>query len=182
MPGAPGMPPAPPAKQGTSGLSITGFVFAFVIPPLGLILSIIGAVRSGRRGQKKGLAIAGIILAVIFTAGGTAVAVTAGGKAATLTDPGCVNGKAAIISNQDKIASDDPATAKTGLQATIDGLKPAIAQAKHDNVRAALQAYSDDASELLNDINAGTTPSADLPTKSDSDIDQINSLCSVGTK
>jgi hypothetical protein len=59
--------PAPAAAPvNNKGLTIAGVVFAFLIPLLGLILSIVALVQSRGAGQKNGLAIAGIIISVVW--------------------------------------------------------------------------------------------------------------------
>ena len=62
--------PAPePEKKGTNVFAILGFIFAFVLPPLGLVFSIIGLATSGKYGGKlKGMAIAGLIISIVFIA------------------------------------------------------------------------------------------------------------------
>lgn len=64
--GAPAYAPAPPSPPGRV-LSIVGLVLAFLLPPVGLILSIIAAVKLGKAGAPKGLAIAGIIVGAVLT-------------------------------------------------------------------------------------------------------------------
>ena len=60
--------PAPAQSSGSNVFAILGFIFAFVAAPLGLIFSIIGLVKAKQIGGKqKGLAIAGLILSIIFT-------------------------------------------------------------------------------------------------------------------
>lgn len=54
------------APRAGRGVTIAGFVFAFVFPLLGLILSIVGLVQARGAGQKNGLAIAGIIVSVVW--------------------------------------------------------------------------------------------------------------------
>ncbi|MFB8189731.1 DUF4190 domain-containing protein [Microbacterium sp. NPDC055988] len=54
---------APPGRV----LSIVGFVLAFVVAPVGLIISIVAAVKLGKSGQPKGFAIAGIIVGALIT-------------------------------------------------------------------------------------------------------------------
>lgn len=67
--------------QKTNAMAIVGFIFAFLLPLIGLILSIIGLVQINKKGQKgKGLAIAGIIVSVfvaIFHAIITAIIIAA---------------------------------------------------------------------------------------------------------
>ena len=47
-------------KKGPGALRIIGFILAFIIAPLGLILSIVGVIK---KEGSKGLSIAGIIIA-----------------------------------------------------------------------------------------------------------------------
>ena len=56
-------PSAPPGRV----LAIVGLVLAFVVAPVGLIISIVAAVKLGKSGQPKGLAIAGIIIGALIT-------------------------------------------------------------------------------------------------------------------
>lgn len=49
-------------------LGIVGFVLSFIVAPIGLILSIIAAVKLSRAGASKGLAVAGIIIGALITA------------------------------------------------------------------------------------------------------------------
>lgn len=63
--GAPGYPPAP---QRTNVMAILGLVFAFVFSPLGIVFSAIGLGQTRKRGEGgRGLAIAGLVLSIIFT-------------------------------------------------------------------------------------------------------------------
>lgn len=55
-----------PVSSKTNVLSIVGLIFAFFVPLVGLICSIIGLVQAKKKGDRgKGLAIAGIIISVI---------------------------------------------------------------------------------------------------------------------
>ncbi len=178
-----GPPPygQPPQQQGTNGLSIAGLVLAFIIAPVGFILSIIGLVQAGKRGQKgKGLALAGIIVSLLLMIGsGVLVAATAS-KVTKLADPGCTGGKSALLDNQSKVSNPD--TIKDGLTATIAGLNSAAAKAKHDDVRDAMKALADDYSQMLNAINTATLPSSELNDKIVKDGEKVDSLCSIATK
>ncbi|GAB3600266.1 DUF4190 domain-containing protein [Microbacterium tumbae] len=75
-PAAPGYPAAPqpypvggsaPAPVPGRGLAIAGLVLAFLVAPVGLIISIVAAVKLGKAGAPKGLAIAGIIVGAVIT-------------------------------------------------------------------------------------------------------------------
>lgn len=187
--GAPGTPPpygppgvpAPQQMRGTSGLVITGFVLAFLIAPVGFILSIIGTATSGvKHGRKgRGLAIAGIVVSVLVMAGG--IAAVAAAANSTVLDPGCVDGKSAIIDNSDQIATGDPAKVRAGLQTTIDGLDAAIKEAKHDNVKDAMTAVRGDYAQLLQAVNSGTQPDPSLQDKLNADAAQVDNLCTIGS-
>jgi hypothetical protein len=183
MPVAPApVPPPPAAKSGTNGLAIAGFILAFLVAPLGLILSIVGLVTAGRSGQKgKGLAISGIIIALLLSGGAIAVVAATANKVSTLVDPGCTTGKAAILDNASKISGADADGVKAGLQATVDGLTSAASQAKHDNVRAAMTALRDDYQKLIDAITTGTPADASLQDKINTDAAEIDSLCTVGS-
>jgi hypothetical protein len=181
-PGAPVPPPGAPAaeKTTTNGLAIAGFILAFLAAPLGFILSLIGFFQAGSRRQKgRGLAVGGIIVSLLVMAAGTAITVVLASKVATLADPGCTTGKAAILDNQQKAA--DPATMKEGIQATIDGLRAGAAKARHDNVRNAMQTLADDYSQLLKGLDTGNADPG-LPSKITQDATEIDKLCTVGAK
>lgn len=58
----------PPVTDDSNGIAIAGLILAFLIPLIGLILSIIGLVKAKHRnGKNQGVAIAGIVLSIIFT-------------------------------------------------------------------------------------------------------------------
>ena len=67
-------PPNPPTNQGNNmqqeagnAIAVVGFILAFLFPFAGLICSIIGLSKSKRLGGKnRGLALAGVIVSVIF--------------------------------------------------------------------------------------------------------------------
>lgn len=62
-------PPLTPPYQKTNSMAITGFVLAFLMPLLGLILSIVGLRQVKKRGEGgKTLAVAGIIVSAVTIA------------------------------------------------------------------------------------------------------------------
>ena len=65
--GATNTPAAEPAQSsGSNVFAILGFIFAFVVSPLGLVFSIIGLATSKKYGGKqKGMAIAGLIISIV---------------------------------------------------------------------------------------------------------------------
>ena len=176
-PAPPSFPVAPePPKRG-NGVAIAGLVFAFLISPIGLILSIIGLVRSGQRGR-RGIAIAGLVISLIFTGIGAAAVAVALKNINTVLDPGCTTAKSAILDND--TSSSDPATVKSSIQATITGLTNAESKATHDNVKTAVKNVLDDYTQLLNAINTSTEPPAGLQDKLTADANEIDNLCTVG--
>lgn len=63
----------------TNRMAIWGFVLAFLFAPLGIIVSAIGLSRARRRGERgRGLAIAGVIVSLVWLAGAAAFAVAVG--------------------------------------------------------------------------------------------------------
>lgn len=56
-----------PSTNTTNGISIAGFILSFIIPIVGLILSIIGLKKSKETNNGRGLSIAGIVISVVFT-------------------------------------------------------------------------------------------------------------------
>ena len=64
--GAPAYP-QPGATPPGRVLSIVGLVLAFLVAPVGLIISIVALVKLNKAGQPKGLAIAGIIVGALIT-------------------------------------------------------------------------------------------------------------------
>lgn len=53
-----------PDKRPFSTMSIIGFVLAFMIPLAGIVVSIIALVQSRKTGDRKGFAVAGVIVSV----------------------------------------------------------------------------------------------------------------------
>jgi len=174
------MPPGPPsfaqpAPQPSNGIAVVGLILAFLVPPVGLILSIIGLAKSGRAGR-RGMAIAGLVIGLVFTLGigGIVYAVSQ----VSALDPGCGTAQSAVTDNAGKISS--PATLQEGVQATIDGLGAAESKATHDNVRNAIKALKDDYSQLLAAANAGDlTKINQLQATLTADATAFDKLCPV---
>ena len=59
--------PAPGQPQRTNTMAILGLVFAFVFSPLGIVFSAIGLSQTKKRGEGgRGLAVAGLVLSIVF--------------------------------------------------------------------------------------------------------------------
>jgi hypothetical protein len=107
---------------------------------------------------------------VLIIGGGIAAIVAA--SQSTLADPGCVSGKAAILDNSTNVDA-------ASMQKTVDGLNAAAAKAKHDDVKAALQAVSADYTQLLTAMKTGDMP-AGIEAKLTTDGNKLDSLCTIG--
>lgn len=61
--------PYPPAQMGTNTLAILALVFAFVCAPAGIVMGAIARKQIQRTGEQgMGLATAGLVLGIVFTA------------------------------------------------------------------------------------------------------------------
>ena len=58
----------PPTTKGTNVFAILGFIFAFVLSPLGIVFSAIGLGKAKKGYGQKGLAVAGLVVSIVFTA------------------------------------------------------------------------------------------------------------------
>jgi hypothetical protein len=162
---------APPPPQRTSGLAIAGFILAIVVAPIGFVLSLIAVFKTGAgKAKGKGLAIAGIIISLVIMAGTTVLIIAAANS--TVADPGCIDGKNAIINNSATINEQT-------LQKTVDELNAAAAKAKHDDVKAAVQAVADDYKQMLTAVKTGQVP-PNLLDKVSADGAKLDSLCTIG--
>lgn len=72
-----GEPAAPPRRTNT--MAVLALVFAFVFSPLGIVFGILGRSQIRRSGERgRGLATAGLVLGIVFTALGVLAAVLVG--------------------------------------------------------------------------------------------------------
>ncbi|GAA1285245.1 hypothetical protein Psi02_32320 [Planotetraspora silvatica] len=193
QPGYPGQPPAGgPYGYGTepvktsNGLAVAGFVLAFLVSPIGFILSIIGLVVAPKRGGKgRGLAIAGIIISLVVTAGWTGLTIVVvravGDNVATVLDPGCTAGKSVILEDALKLSS-DPATLKKELTTIVTKLNTAGDKAKDDNVRKAMTTLAGDYDDLVQALDKKTAPPSDIEARVTKDVNTVVSLCTFGTQ
>ena len=161
----------PPPPRGTSGLAIAGLILAFLMAPIGFILSLIAVFKTGKgRSKGRGLAVAGLIVSTLIIGGATTAVVLAANS--TVADPGRVAGKTAILEGAKSVDANS-------LKTTADDLNAAAAKAKHDNVRAALTALADDYSQMRDAVATGNIP-AGIEEKLTADANTIDSLCTIG--
>ncbi|MBN1173682.1 MAG: DUF4190 domain-containing protein [Micromonosporaceae bacterium] len=169
-----------PAKAGTNGLAIAGLILAFLIPPIGLILAIVGIIQAGKNNQKgKGLGIFAIFVSVAVMAASIAVFALVFNEVKTLADPGCTTAKSAILDNETAAGNAD--TAKAGIEATIAGLTEAESKAKDAEVKAAVTALKNDYQLMLEGMTTGNLPE-DLLTQVEEHSATFDSLCSIGSE
>ena len=90
--------PAPKAPA----VAIVGLVLAFIVPPVGLILSLVAISRSKRAGTGKGLAIGGIVVGTLLTILGFALVPFILNATTGMTDA-----RAAVIEMQDSLIEAD---------------------------------------------------------------------------
>jgi hypothetical protein len=169
--GPPGYPPQPPPSRGMSALAVVGFVLAFCGGPFGFILSIVAIFQTGRNRKKgRGLAIAGVVVSLVVMAG-SATAYFALSNS-TLLDPGCTDGKAAIIAF-------NPSGDTAEFQTTIDALNAAADKAKNSEVRDAMRALAKDYADMKQGVETGTIPDG-IVGRVATDAQRVDELCTVG--
>jgi hypothetical protein len=171
--------PAAPAKN---TMSLVGLILAFIAPPVGFVLSIIGLSKSKTLQAGKGMAIAGIIVSMLTCGGGIAAGAAVffvADKVSTALDAGCTDGIDAI--NDGTAAMEgitDPAAVKAQFEKTIGELDQAAADSKDSEVRDAVKALADDYRKMVEAIDAGDTAAASAVEASESThIDSLNELC-----
>jgi hypothetical protein len=165
-PGGYGYPVAPPDQK--NGFAVAGFILS-LLPLLGIIFSILGLVRAGKvAGKGKGLAIAGIVLSLVFAGGYTAALVAVGNS--TALDPGCTSAEASFRSMLGKLQTDESkltadSSDNTAMQADLTtftgdiqsiktSLDSSLAQAKHQSVKDKIQAMDTDVNTVLTGLQA----------------------------
>ncbi len=139
---------AAPPKQGNP-LALAGAVLS-LLPPLGLVLSAIGYLRSRSRGNAgRTAALIGIVLSVLL--GGVEAYV---GSTAPLLDSGCLNANSAASRLRALQAA--PGGNLTALSAELDSihatLNDAAADAGSNEVRTRIQLVAADVEALSGDV------------------------------
>jgi hypothetical protein len=172
-PGAYGYPVVP-AKQ-SNGLALAGAITCF-IPLVGLVLSIIGFVRSkalGGAGRTVGMV--GIVLSLIFTGGGGFLVYKLANS--TLADPGCVTAETGVRNLLSTLEADnqalstaeqsgDPAQLTTAEQKYITDMgsfKSIMDHSEsistHANVKAAISKIDSDLATFISQFQQLTSGS-----------------------
>lgn len=175
VPGAPYY--GAPAPQGRSGLA-TAALCTFFLPLVGLVLSIVAMLKTGPgKLSGRGVAVTALVLSILATGFWGFVGYKVGSKTSAL-DPGCTNGKTAILDGMSKFDKDAAASDQTAMtadiQTIVNQLNDAIAKAHRADVKTAMQNVRDD----FNSILSGNA-SDDLQTKLNTDAQQIDNLCTI---
>ena len=180
--GAPGpMPPLygygypSPRPTVTSAVAIVALCL-FWVPVAGLVLSIIGLVKTAKgKARGRGLAITALVLSILVTAGAVLVGAAIASKPSAL-DPGCTRGKRAVLEQSKQIEADsnkgDQGAVRSDLNALLDNLAKAADEATLGDVRATVQAVHDDYAAIA----AGDGDQSKLT----SDLQQMDHLCTFG--
>ena len=152
-------------------LAIVGFILAFCGGPLGFILSLVAIFQTGRDRKKgRGLAIAGLVISLVVMAGSATAYVVL--SSSTVLDPGCRDGKAAIIAF-------DPSGDAAAFQATVDALNAAADKAKNKDVADAMRALAKDYADMKKGAETGQLPDGIVGRVTD-DAARVDQLCTVG--
>ena len=181
MPGPGSMPPPygygymPPRPTVTSAVAIVALCL-FWVPVAGLVLSIIGMVKTAKgKARGRGLAVTALVLSILVTAATMLVAVAIASKPSAL-DPGCTRGKRAVLEQSKQIDADskkgDTQAVQSDLARLVDDLAKAASDAKRSDVRSTVQAVHDDYAAIA----AGNPDQGKLS----SDLQQMDHLCTIG--
>jgi hypothetical protein len=210
--GAPGYPGAVPGPYGyqsvpakpTNGIALAGAITSFV-PVVGLVLSIIGAVRSralGGAGKTAGTV--GIVLSLLFTGGWGFLGYKLGNS--TLADPGCISAEAHARALDSTLSSDE-ATLKadsgsgdtdqvhsdwqkliSDMSSGQADLEADAAKARHASVRDAIEKLNTDISTFVSEGQqylAGDDSAPDSMVQTaeamETDGDAVDSICGDAT-
>jgi hypothetical protein len=137
----PGYGYQPPGSQKTNIMAILGLIFAFVISPLGIVFSGIGLSQiKQRRENGRGIALAGLILSIVFTLLGALIVFVALPAARTAVDAAAAARRAQ--SSLSPALGNDPSSDGTATDPGADpgtATDPATGAGNGDGVSAACQ-------------------------------------------
>jgi phosphotransferase system glucose/maltose/N-acetylglucosamine-specific IIC component len=165
----------PPRPTVTSAVAIVALCL-FWVPLVGLVLSIIGMVKTARgKARGRGVAIAALVLSILVTIGAGIAGAAIASKPSAL-DPGCTRGKTAVLEQSKQMDADsqkgDASAVQTDLNTLIGDLATAVADSHRSDVRSTVQAVHDD--------YAAIAAGHDDQTKLTSDLQQMDHLCTIG--
>jgi hypothetical protein len=140
---------------------VAGLVFGILPTPLfGLIFSIVGLVRAKAAGAGRAMAIAGLVLSLIWIGVGTAVTIAVLPHAVKAADPGCIAAESAFQRIDSKMNADagNPEAFKADLQEAITALNDAASKTRSAETRQAVTKLAADFQQLLQAMDSGTLP------------------------
>ena len=168
----------------------TGLVFAVLFWPLGLILSIVGMVKSKKWGDVgQGVSTIGLVVALVFAAGtGLYFFIP---RNADYTDPGCISAKLTLNGLQARLGTDtqQASSGPAGLSTSIADLnslhatfQQAAAQATHQNVKDAFTQLDTDFTVYVHQLqdlaNGGSDSQIDkIPVNFMTDVPKLDRAC-----
>lgn len=168
------MPPGgfgyPAPQQQKNGFAVAGFVLS-ITGILGIIFSALGLSRASKAGGKgRQLAIAGLVLSILFSVGWGFVGYKVSNS--TALDPGCTAAEnsfrsmlSTIETDENKLTTDASGSDSSAMQADLgkfttdvqnikSALDSALTQAKHQSVKDKIQAMDDDINTVLTGLQS----------------------------
>ena len=116
-----GPPAYAPGPQKTNTMAILGLIFAFVFSPLGIVFSAIGLSQiKKRREGGRGLAVAGLVLSVVFLLLSLALFFFAFAAVTEAAAP------AGAVETEAVVAAGEPAEDPSGVLAACEVIAPAL--------------------------------------------------------
>jgi hypothetical protein len=181
-PGTPGFypPAAPEPAKRTNGFAVASLIFGIIGGiPLGIIFGIVGLVRAKTYRSGKVMSWIGIVLSVLWIIPVAVVIGIGASHVSKAIDPGCTSARTTLTGMDQKIANDanNADAFKADLQTTISALKDAAAKTKSDKARTAMTNTAADFQALLDSLNSGTQPDANLQSKLDADANSVDKEC-----
>jgi hypothetical protein len=182
------MPPSPqgqyyppPQMPQTNGFATAGLILG-ILPTglIGLIFSILGLNRAGKvGGVGRTKSWIGLILSILWMAGGIALGVAVAGDVKKRLDPACISAEGYFSTLEDKMNADqsNPDAVKKDLQDAVTQLNTDAGKTSNAATKAAILKLSGDVQELLSDIDSGTIPSDDLQTRLTTDGNAVDTAC-----
>jgi hypothetical protein len=108
-------------------MAILGLVFAFVFSPLGIVFSAMGLSQTKKRNEGgRGLAIAGLVLSIVFTLLGIALLIALVFVASEVATEAAEDSQAAGIVETEPAEPAEPAADPDGVVAACDAMMPAM--------------------------------------------------------
>jgi hypothetical protein len=185
--GSGGQYPPNGSKKRGNGFAVAGIILAVLLAPLGLILAIVGLVKSGARdGAGKVLSIVAIVVSLIV--GGAITAGIVAIRNSTVVDPGCIAAESSargmdstMNADNNAISKDEnnPAAEKTDLKKFGDHLQTFIAQLNAAEAEAEHQSVKDKIGQLSGDLSGMLTALQAIEKGDTSQVSKVDSYANL---